>query len=269
MQLVDRDQQIRIADPDDPRIADFRNIRERDLLRDRQTFICEGKTVLNVLVSPQSRFGVKSLLILENRIEGCGSILAQTPTDVPVYVASAEVMDAIAGFPIHRGVLAAAHKTHPQIDLSSARRIVIASAISNHDNVGALFRNAAAFGFDAVLLDDQCCEPLYRKAIRVSVGGVLRVPFAHGGNIETLCAQAQSHGLSSIALATKGDVELAAWKPSARVALLVGSEGKGLPNAILQTLETVTIPMHAGFDSLNVATAAAIAMHHVSATDTR
>ncbi|MEM1377664.1 MAG: RNA methyltransferase [Pseudomonadota bacterium] len=257
------DRLTRINDVDDPRIADYANIRERDLIRDRKTFICEGKTVLNVLVS-QSRFPIKSLFILENRVEGCADILAQTPDDVPIYVAERGVMDVIAGFPIHRGVLAAAEKTDTTPDLSKARKIVIANALANHDNVGALFRNAAAFGFDAVLLDEQCCEPLYRKSIRVSVGGVLRVPFQHDGTIEDICARVVEQGFTPAALATNGNDELAGWAAPEKVALIVGSEGHGLPQPILDQLHTVRIPMSDGFDSLNVATAAAIAMHHIS-----
>ncbi|MEL6436717.1 MAG: RNA methyltransferase, partial [Pseudomonadota bacterium] len=135
----------RITDPTDPRIADYINIRERDLLRDHETFIAEGKTVLQVLVRA-SRFPIKSLLILENRINGIAPMIDALPSDVPVYVANRAVMDAIAGFPMHRGVLAAARKTNAPLDLDTATRVVVLNALANHDNVGAVFRNAAAFG---------------------------------------------------------------------------------------------------------------------------
>ncbi|MEO1745894.1 MAG: RNA methyltransferase [Pseudomonadota bacterium] len=252
----------RITDPTDPRIADYINIRERDLLRDHDTFIAEGKTVLQVLVRA-SRFPIKSLLILENRINGIAPMIDALPSDVPVYVANRAVMDAIAGFPMHRGVLAAARKTNTPLDLDNATRVVVLNALANHDNVGAVFRNAAAFGFDAVLLDEQCCDPLYRKAIRVSVGGVLQVPFRHGGTIETVCDALKAKGFSLVGLAPNGAHEISQWAPRKKSAIVLGAEGPGLPERVLTDLETVRIAMPGSFDSLNVATAGAIAMHHM------
>ena len=258
------DRTIKVVDPTDTRIADYINIRERDLLRERQTFICEGKTVLQVLVH-QSRFPIKSLLILQNRLAGVADLIGSLNPDVPVYVAERSVMDAIAGFPMHRGVLAAARTTNEaplQIDNGP---IVVASALSNHDNVGAVFRNAAAFGAQAVLLDQHCCDPLYRKAIRVSVGGVLQVPFRRADPLDSIISDLTAQGFLIAALATDGDAELAHWRPPSKVALLVGSEGEGLPSDIIAKLTTLRIPMQGDFDSLNVATAAAIALHHLSA----
>ncbi|MEM9999467.1 MAG: RNA methyltransferase [Pseudomonadota bacterium] len=258
---------IKITDPEDPRIADYVNIRERDLLRERQTFICEGKTVLQVLVK-QSRFAIKSLLILENRLDGVAPMLDDLPATTPVYTADRPVMDAIAGFPMHRGVLAAAQAAEHSVDLTRAKRVIVASQLANHDNVGALFRNAAAFGADAVLLDAQCCDPLYRKAIRVSVGGVLKVPFELGGTIGAITQKLSAEGFTLAALATNGSQELSQWAPPEKIALIVGSEGQGLPSAILETVQTLRISMHGGFDSLNVATTAAIALHHIAAKAT-
>ncbi|MEL6200892.1 MAG: RNA methyltransferase [Pseudomonadota bacterium] len=255
---------IEISDPSDPRIGDYTNIRERDLLRDKQTFICEGKTVLQVLVR-QPQFKIKSLLILRNRLEGIGSIVQSLPDEVPVYVAERSVVDAIAGFPMHRGVLATAEKPEQSSLALQDGPIIIASALANHDNVGALFRNAAAFGASAVFLDGQCCDPLYRKAIRVSVGGVLQVPFQHGGTLEDIVTNLETQKYTISALATGGDVELNDWVPPTKTALLVGSEGEGLPQEVLAKLQTLRISMHGGFDSLNVATTAAIALHHVAA----
>lgn len=255
---------IEINDPSDARIADYINIRERDLLRKQQTFICEGRTVLQVLVR-QTHFKIKSLLILQNRLEGIGSIIQSLADEVPIYVAERSVMDAIAGFPIHRGVLAAAEKPAVTKSELNVGPVVIASALANHDNVGALFRNAAAFDVSAVFLDAQCCDPLYRKAIRVSVGGVLQVPFHHGGPLETTIASLEAQNYTIAALAPNGDLELNHWRPPEKVALLVGSEGEGLPQDVLNKLQTVRISMHGGFDSLNVATTAAIALHHIQA----
>src|SRR5690606_6667624 len=128
----------------------------------------------------------------DSRLEGMRETLADLPEAVPVYVAGREVMDQIAGFPIHRGVLALGlrGKRHTPQELLAGlpprALILVLAGISNHDNVGSIFRNAAAFGADAVLLDGQCCDPLYRKSIRVSVGAALRVPFALGGTIEEI-----------------------------------------------------------------------------------
>ncbi|MEO0544513.1 MAG: RNA methyltransferase [Pseudomonadota bacterium] len=259
---------IKITDANDPRIADYVSIRERDLIRDHQTFICEGKTVLQVLAR-QAHFSIKSLLILQNRLDGVADIVKSIEHNIPVYTANRNTMDAIAGFPMHRGILATATKKDAPAPKMDAGPIVVASAIANHDNMGALFRNAAAFGAQAVLLDAQCCDPLYRKAIRVSVGGVLEVPFRHGGHIDAIIKELAENGFSIAALATNGSIELANWKPGAQVALLVGSEGTGLPTEVLMRVTTLRIPMHGEFDSLNVATAAAIALHHLHANSER
>jgi tRNA G18 (ribose-2'-O)-methylase SpoU len=127
--------------------------------------------------------------------------------------------------------------------------------------MGGLFRNAAAFGVDAVLLDAICCDPLYRKAIRVSVGGVLTVPFAtvDGDMVETLLR----HGLEPVALSPSGETPLHSFTPPSRAALLLGAEGPGLPAETLARCRTVSIPMAGSFDSLNVATTSGIALHHL------
>ena len=174
---------VRIDDPADPRVAPYLAIRERDLAGRHGRFIAEGKVVLNVLFSAR-RFEAESLLVLENRLAGLAETLNHAPQAMPVYVASSTVMDAIAGFHIHRGVLAVGRKREPDrastiLDaLPEQALVVVLVGISNHDNMGAIFRNAAAFGADAVLLDTTSCDPLYRKAIRVSVGAALKVPFA-------------------------------------------------------------------------------------------
>ena len=137
--------------------------------------------------------------------------------------------------------------------------------LSNHDNVGAIFRNAAAFGADAVLLDETCCDPLYRKAIRVSVGAALKVPFAIGadaGSIGTLLGAA---GFTQLALSPSGATDIRNASRFDRLALYFGAEGYGLPASVMSRLQTVRIDMAKGFDSLNVAAASAIALHHFGA----
>ncbi|MFZ2099404.1 MAG: RNA methyltransferase [Oricola sp.] len=257
---------IRIEDPYDPRIGFYRDIRERDLVR-RGCFIAEGKTVLQVLVA-QTRFPIQSLLVLENRIEGIAAMIAALPGDVPVYGAAQPVMDAIAGFHMHRGILAAAIVPEdiaalPETLPRTWKTVLVLSGISNHDNMGGIFRNAAAFGVDAVLIDPQCCDPLYRKAIRVSVGGVLRVPFFRVGSMQEAVSRLTGNGFSIAALSPAGATRIADWRPAPRQALVLGSEGHGLAPEWLDRLDTLSIAMAPGFDSLNVATAGAIALHQL------
>lgn len=261
-------QPIHIDDPEDPRVATYRNVRERDLSGRQGRFIAEGKVVLNVLFSA-GRFEAESVLILENRLSGMAGTLAQAPAGMPVYVAPDGVMDAIAGFHIHRGILAIGRKRPPEtaeaLLASLPRRalIVVLIGIANHDNVGAIFRNAAAFGADAVLLDETSCDPLYRKAIRVSVGAVLKVPFVKTGNAAALAEAIGQAGFEQIALSPAGATDIRDIERPARAALYLGTEGDGLPESLLQRLKTVRITMAEGFDSLNVAAASAIALHRL------
>ncbi|MBS3650828.1 RNA methyltransferase [Pseudaminobacter sp. 19-2017] len=260
---------IRIDDPEDPRIAGYRNIRERDLVGRQGLFISEGKVVLDVLLSAEA-FQPRSLLILENRVAGLAETLAHVPDDVPVYVAAGPVLDAIAGFHMHRGILALGQRRAPLTaaellaSLPDRALVLVLSGISNHDNVGSIFRNAAAFGADAVFLDSECCDPLYRKSIRVSVGGVLKVPFARFDRDEEFLLALKEHGFRGLALSPHGAHDIRTLKRPDRAALFLGTEGEGLPPALLAAMDTIRIPIAAGFDSLNVAAASAIALHRLS-----
>lgn len=257
-----------IADPADPRVEAYRDIRERDLVGRRGLFIAEGETVLRVLAG-QDRHRPLSVLIAGKRREKLAPILETLPDDLPVYLAEQPVLDAIAGFELHRGILALAERAPPMAadDLLAGlgpRALVLAAVgIANHDNMGGLFRNAAAFGVDAALLDATCCDPLYRKAIRVSVGGVLKVPFARLAPGEDLIGLLERHGLEPVALSPAGETVLSALRPPPRAALLLGAEGPGLPETMLARCRTVSIPMSGGFDSLNVATTSGIALHQL------
>ncbi len=255
-----------ITSPDDPRIAPYRAVRERDLTGRQGRFIAEGKVTLEVLLR-RSRFAVESVFLAEGRLAPLSDILAALPEDVPLYSASQDVMDAVVGFSLHRGVLACGLKGAPQSPaavLAGARAVVVAIGLSNHDNVGALFRNAGALGADAVLLDAATCDPLYRKAIRVSAGTALWLPFAHGGSGASLLEAVSQAGLTAWALTPRADApDLYGLEPPERLALLVGAEGPGLPPALIDAARPVRIPMADGVDSLNVATAAAIALSWV------
>lgn len=264
---------VRIDDPADPRIAGFVSIKERDLTGRHGRFIAEGTVVLRMLAAAQRAgrgFGTEAVLLLENRADGLRDILAEFPSDVPVYIASAAVFDAIAGFNMHRGVLALGRRDHAPgmdtlIETLPAKSLVLAACgISNHDNMGSMFRNAAAFGADAVLMDETSCDPLYRKAIRVSVGSVLSVPFAREGSVTGLVSRLQAAGFSLWGLSPRGETDLRDIPPSPRTALLMGTEGEGLPQHVLSSIRTARIRQRPGLDSLNVATATGIALHQVA-----
>jgi len=263
---------IRISDPDDPRIAAYRAIRERDLVGRKGLFVAEGKVVLDTLFSA-GRFEPESAFVLENRLIGLAETLRLAPPSMPVYVAEASIMDAVAGFHIHRGVLAVGRKgkgltASELLGLLPRRALVLVLVgISNHDNVGAIFRNAAAFGADAVFLDRTCCDPLYRKSIRVSVGAVLKTPFASFADTGDFLDELTGEGFKPVALSPSGETDIRAVDRPERLALFLGTEGEGLPQSLLRKMSTARIAMAEGFDSLNVAAASAIALHGLADDD--
>ena len=260
---------IAIDDPDDPRIAAYRDIRERDLVGREGLFVAEGEVVLRMLLG-SALHAPLSLLLAEKRIDALADLIGKVPPGVPVYTASQPVLDRVAGFPIHRGILAIGRRAAlpaatALLAATPPRAIVVALfGIANHDNMGGIFRNAAAFGASAVILDSDCCDPLYRKAIRVSVGATLTVPFARLERGEDAPAVLAAHGFRAIALSPAGTADLAALAPAGRVAALFGAEGPGLPAGVLATAETVRIAMAGAIDSLNVATASGIVLHHLA-----
>jgi tRNA G18 (ribose-2'-O)-methylase SpoU len=259
----------RITEAGDPRIAAFTNIRERDLRRDAGQFIAEGTVVLAMLAAAHARpsgFAAEAVLVLESRLDGLGETLSALADDVPVYVADKTVMNAIAGFDIHRGVLALGRRRQMAdaaallASLPANALVVAAAGIANHDNIGSIFRNAAAFGADAVLLDDTCCDPLYRKALRVSVGAVLKVPYAQAGSTADVISGLNAAGFALWGLSPAGRTDIRAIPPALRMALLTGTEGEGLPQAVLASVNTARIPQAPGLDSLNAATATGLAL---------
>lgn len=256
---------VPVHDADDPRLSDYVALRERE---QADVFIAEGLLVVEALLT-RGRYPVRSLLVAESKVER----LPPVPPEVPIYSAPQAVLDRVVGFPIHRGVLAAGVRPRAWdvaallAELPPRATLVVGLGLSNHDNVGALFRNAAALGAHAVLLDDQSADPLYRKAIRVSMGHALTLPSCAQVPWATLAPALASAGFTLWAttpgadaedlgvLLRRGDV----LPP--RVAVLVGAEGPGLTAAQLaQATRRVRIPMSAGVDSLNVATAAALVL---------
>lgn len=259
---------IHIDRPADPRIAGFRDIRERDLTGRQGLFVAEGEVVLNVLLSPQSRCRPVALLLDQKRAEGLADLIACVPQGAPVYVAPQPILDAIAGFHLHRGILALGRKPErsslPEVlePLGPDVVVVAVCGVGNHDNMGGLFRNAAAFGAGAVLLDQTCCDPFYRKAIRVSVGAVLRTPMVTGLKPGDMIDCLVKAGFALMALTPGAETPLHRIPRGGRVALVLGPEGPGLPSDVIARCRPVGIPMSGGFDSLNVSVASGIALHH-------
>ena len=262
-----------IANPDDPRVAAYRDIRERDLVGRQGKFIAEGTVVLNMLAAHHAGaegFHAESLLILENRLDGLAGLLPRFPADVPVYVVAAPVINEIAGFPMHRGVLALGRREAGPSLAERLRRlpeealVVVAAGLSNHDNMGSVFRNAAAFGVGMVVMDETSCDPLYRKALRVSVGSVLSVPYSREGSILTCLEALQVAGFDVWGLSPRGECEIGHVPLSRRMALVLGTEGEGLPGQVLSRFRNARIAQHPGLDSLNVATASGIALYSIA-----
>lgn len=261
---------ISLTSVDDPRIAAFRDVRERDLTGREGLFIAEGEVVLNVLASAWSRCRARAVLLADKRLAKLEPVLARLDADVPIYTAPQDVVDGIAGFHLHRGILALGEKPEP-LDLDAflaarpERSVLVGTVgIGNADNVGGIFRNAAALGACGVLVDPACCDPFYRKAIRVSVGAVLRTPIASDVSATVMVERAEAHGYVPLALTPGEGPDLIDLEPPARALVLLGAEGPGLPREVLARARPVRIPMASGFDSLNVAATSAIVLHHLT-----
>ena len=261
---------IPVFDPADPRISAFRDVKERDLTGRQGLFVAEGEVVLRVLASEASRCRPAAVLIAQKRLEALREVLERLPAEVPVHTAPQDVLDAIAGFHLHRGILALGRKPEPLgltgfLDGLPERAVVVgACGIGNHDNMGGLFRNAAAFGAAGLLLDATCCEPFYRKAIRVSVGAVLRTPFVEGVTAAAMLEALEARGFEVLALTPSAVETLSELKSAPRTAILLGSEGPGLPADVIARCRPLAIRMSGGFDSLNVAATSAVALHHLT-----
>ena len=258
---------IPIDDPADPRIEPFVKVRERDLVGRQERFIAEGEVVL---AAAAERGVIEAVLIDRKRADGLSPILQRLGPATPVYVAAQAVLDAVVGFHIHRGVLAIGLRP-PEPDpaillrgLPATSTVLALFGIGNHDNMGGLFRNAAAFGAGAVLLAEDCCDPLYRKAIRVSVGATLTTPFARFAPQSDPISVLEAAGFEPLALSPAGAERLIDLAPPRRAAVLLGSEGPGLSPALMARARTLAIPMSPGWDSLNVAVAGGIVLHHLA-----
>ncbi|MCM6773049.1 RNA methyltransferase [Nocardia sp. CDC159] len=257
---------IDIDDPADPRVDDFRDLnsadRRPDLPGRKGLVIAEGVVVVRRMLA--SRYTPFALLGVDRRHAELAADLAGV--DVPYYRTSAQVMAEVVGFHLNRGVLAAARRpperTADEI-LAAARTVAVLEGVNDHENIGSIFRNAAGLGVDAVLFGDRCADPLYRRAVRVSMGHVLRVPFARLPSWPDGLGLLRDKGFRIIALTPNpAAVNLATAMTGDRVALLLGAEGPGLTEEAMRATDIrARIPMSPGTDSLNVATAAAMAFY--------
>jgi tRNA G18 (ribose-2'-O)-methylase SpoU len=272
---------VLIDDPADERVADYVGLTDAELRRRIEDpaagrsspiaagggagiFVAEGLHVIRRLL--QSDYRVRSFLVIPRRLDALAGDLAGI--DAPVYVAAPEVMNAVAGFDIHRGALASAARRplpDPATLLARATRVCVLEGISDHENLGAVFRNAAALGMGALLLAPGCCDPLYRRAVRVSMGHVLDVAYATLEPWPEGLKQVADAGFRLVALTPDpsavpiGGLGL---RQLDRVALLLGAEDRGLSDSAMASAHVrARIPMAPGVDSLNVASAAAIAFH--------
>lgn len=262
-----------VDDLDDPRLADYRNLPDATLFRERGVFVAEGRLVVRRLLE-SGRFPVRSLMLTPPAADALSDVLA-AHTSIPVYAVSQAVMNRVTGFNMHRGCLAIGERgpgIQPGQLAATAQRLVALEGIGNADNIGGIFRNALAFGVDGVLLDETSVDPLYRKALRTSMGASLQVPFARAADWPGMLHSCREAGLVRIALTPRPDAELIGRLTPAlrghRAMLVLGNEGHGLSQAAIEACDLrARIPMTAGVDSLNVATAAAIAMYELARTD--
>lgn len=258
---------VRIESDADERLSDFRNIPDPDLLVRRGLFVAEGRLVVSRLLG--SGLETRALLLTDTTLASIGGLI--TNGAFPVYVVPQAVMNSVAGFNFHRGCLAIGVRPPAREwrELAKdARRLVILERVGNMDNVGAIFRNAAAFGVDGVLLQADCADPLYRKAIRTSMAASLQIPYATVPWPDAL-HELSASGWATIAMTPAPDAPLlarvAATIADRPIAIALGHEGDGLTNdACHACTHRARIAMAEGVDSVNVATAAAIALYEIS-----
>lgn len=256
-----------IRGDDDPRVALYRSVADPDLARSHSLFVAEGRFVVRRVLE-DSRYRVRSLLLNEAAYNNLEPHLARLDVTVPIFICQTEDFHAIAGFNMHRGCLALVDRPRPRsVDevIAGARRLVVLEGIANADNVGGVFRNAAAFAADGVLLSPDTCDPLYRKAIRTSMAAVLSVPFARSLEWPSDLERIRAAGFTLVALTPReGSVPLddfAARAAGLRLALAFGAEGEGLTPELMSAADvSARIPISSAVDSLNVAVAAGIAL---------
>jgi tRNA G18 (ribose-2'-O)-methylase SpoU len=258
---------IEVSDPADPRLADYRDLRDVELRKHLEAehglFLAEGEKVVRRAV--EAGFAARSFLMAPRWLEGLADVLDRS--DGPCFVVSEDLAEEVTGFHVHRGALASLERTPlPAVAevLEDARTVVVLEDVVDHTNVGAIFRSAAALGVDAIVLSPRCADPLYRRSIKVAMGAVFSVPYARMEGWYDGAAELAKAGFTTVALTPAADaVEIEdAVRGLDRVALLMGSEGPGLSRRWMETADRrAVIPMAAGIDSLNVAAATAVACY--------
>jgi tRNA G18 (ribose-2'-O)-methylase SpoU len=258
---------IEVDDPDDPRLADYRDLRDVQLRThleaDHGLFLAEGEKVVRRAV--EAGFTPRSFLMAPRWLDGLADVLATSPA--PCFVLEERLAEEVTGFHVHRGALASLERRPlPTVDevLSGARRVLVLEDVVDHTNVGAIFRCAAAFAFDAVLLAPRCADPLYRRSVKVGMGAVFTMPWTRLPEWYDALPALSARGFTTVALtlATDATPVEAAVDGLHRVALVLGSEGHGLSARWEQSADRrAIIAMQPGIDSLNVAAATAVACY--------
>ena len=255
---------VRVESVDDPRLCDYRELKEQRLQAESGKFVAESIGVIALLL--KSPLAVDSILTNETKYESVAQALADSGrTDVVLYVAAQSIMDGIAGFNVHRGCLAVGRRPNTTRVPSDARLVIALEDLVDVDNVGAIVRNARAFGADALLLSPRCADPYYRKAIRVAMGNTFSLPIVRALDWpDALLACKAQLGAQLLAAVVDNTAQpLSEYRRTGPVILLLGSEGPGLtPTTVALCDHRLTIPM-AGADSLNVATAAAVFLYQL------
>jgi tRNA G18 (ribose-2'-O)-methylase SpoU len=265
---------IAITSLDDSRVDLFRNVRDADLRGRDDLFMAESEMVVRRLLAQPDR--IHSVLVSPAKMETLADGLTQLPPSIPIYVASLELLSAIAGFHVHRGVLATGFRPDPatltvdaalgHLKARKSLQFLLAEGLTNVDNMGMLFRNAAAFGIDGVILDRSSCDPLYRKAIRVSVGHVLATPWAVVDDLAKTVAELRTQWGMTILAAETGRDAVPIWDAAVtdRIGIVVGAEATGLRDATAAACTAICeIPMAHGVPSLNVGTATAVMLYEI------
>jgi tRNA G18 (ribose-2'-O)-methylase SpoU len=261
---------VEITDPDDPRLGDYRNLRDVQLRESLEAehglFLAEGEKVVRRAVL--AGFPVRSFLMAPRWLEGLADVMELT--EAPCYVVPEEMAERVTGFHVHRGALASLARTPlPTVDevLEGASSVVVCEDIVDHTNLGAIFRSAAALGIDGVLLAPRCADPLYRRSVKVAMGAVFALPWTRLPDWHGAVSRIADSGFTTIALTLSKDAvpidEAVAGVD--RVALLLGSEGHGLSaHWESSARRSAVIPMRPGIDSLNVAAATAVACYETA-----
>jgi tRNA G18 (ribose-2'-O)-methylase SpoU len=256
---------VHVTSLDDLRVADYRHIGDPSQLFDLGLFVAEGRLVVRRLIELR-QWDIESILVTNSAAEALADVLKDTIA--PVYVADQVTMNGLAGFNIHRGCLALVRRPPtPTLDRIAAgplSRVLVLEGVNNPDNVGGLFRSAAAFGIELVVLGPDSGDPLYRKAIRTSMGATLSMPFVQAPQWPGAIRDLRTDGFTVVALTpAMSAAPLEEIFPHAKLALLVGAEGSGLTEPAMRAATLrIRIPTTPDVDSLNVTTAASIAMYH-------